>query len=296
MNGFLFEADRRALQRTCDRCLNDPSTGRLRFRVVAPYVLLTALYVDRMSSADPIDKSKGFVRETDIGFWIPVVGGLADAPGRWKVYWLPTYMFVDSGSALSGGREVFGYPKTMGVVHRGSGGPQPMDFTVDTEHFTKFAPDAEGRVQRLFAVSSNRATSEEPAIETTTTAEVAAAMWQIFDAFLPDDIFVLPLSGDAFLPYIGMPMIFLKQFRDHESANRACYQAVTAVTVSTDSVGSVRLPRTKTRLVVAGSASHPISADLGIPDGREATLAMQMSLDFTVGFGSTLCQFTSDGC
>ena len=86
-----------------------------------------------MTSSDPIDKSKGHVKEADIGLWIWVQGGEADKPETWGDYLLPVYLFVDSGAALSAGREVFGYPKLLGSFERENDNPD-NDARVDSAH------------------------------------------------------------------------------------------------------------------------------------------------------------------
>jgi hypothetical protein len=283
MHGFVFPATRRFLQRMCDRCLTDPSEGVLRFHVAAPYVLLTALYVDRMASADPIDKSKGFVKEADIGFWIPVVGGVIDQPTSWRLYWLPTYMFVDSGSALSSGREVFGYPKSLGIFARKGG--DSAAFSVETEHFVRFAPDSEGRTRPLFAVHESGA---PPARQAVGMSDIAGALWNLIAPGIPLETGIIKFTADALLPFVGMPMVFLKQFRDHRYPGRACYRAITSVTVEATSVHGAEFLDPTFKLSIEPSASHPIAADLGLENGVEPVLAIAARMGFEVGFGETL--------
>src|SRR5262245_58914361 len=113
MHALVFKGRQEFLQRLCDRLLNEPAHGKLRYHVDSSTVLFTAIYAEQMHSGDPIDGSKGFVKETDVGFWIFVRGGEPDNPKMWREFWLPIYLFVDRGSALTAGREVFGYPKNF---------------------------------------------------------------------------------------------------------------------------------------------------------------------------------------
>jgi hypothetical protein len=80
IHAIFFESEMHILQRVCNRILNDHSDNPLRYHVSYPVVLVTALYANRRTSSDPIDKTKGWVKEADIGLWIAVQGGLASDP------------------------------------------------------------------------------------------------------------------------------------------------------------------------------------------------------------------------
>jgi hypothetical protein len=160
MHAMVFDSAKHVLQRVCDRVLNNPAGGRLRFHVVAPYVLYTALYAERMCSGDPLDKSKGYVAESDIGFWIFVTGGAPDRPADWEQFWLPVYLFVDRASALSAGREVFGYPKNLGeFVFQGATRDGDAAVEVKAEHYPAFGPDRPSEAASLFALEPAPATA-----------------------------------------------------------------------------------------------------------------------------------------
>lgn len=295
MHVMAFDSPHHVLQRVCDRVLNAPAGGRLRYHVVAPYVLYTALYAERMYSDDPLDKSKGYVAESDIGFWILVTGGDPDNPADWEYCWLPVYLFVDRASALSAGREVFGYPKNLGdFVFSSATRDGDAAVEVKAEHFPAFGPDQPSEIASLFAV--------EPAPFKAATAELnGIGDWSLRFA----DLFGFSRRLEcahaahtqdpcAMLPMGYMPMIFLKQFRDLEQPARACYQAITTVNaVMAECRGGEALPYAY-RLRLHKSDSHPIADDLGLSNGQGMSAALpaaaQMRIDFNVGFGRVLAE------
>jgi len=270
--------------------LNDHAGSPLRFHVTYPIVLFTALYAKRMTSSDPIDKSKGWVKEADIGLWIPVQGGKASNPDAWGDYLLPVYLFVDSGAAISAGREVFGFPKLLGTFERKTEDPDDdARVIVHTQYFERFGPDAEAVVAPILAIDRVEAAEIRPSRLQSAEALVASG----FGANLLARTRRRISSLLDFTPYgFVLPMIFLKQFRGLARPNAACYQAITIV--NTQSVGEAKIDELSHpyALRLWSSDSHPIAADLGLRSGQEALTQdlppFKAKLDFTVGFGSVL--------
>lgn len=277
-----------ALQSICDRILNQPADGAVRFQVFSRYVLFSALYVRRMQSADPVDAPKGFVREADIGFWLPTFGGPVDRLGSWRLRWLPVYLFVDSGPAMANGREIYGYPKILGTIERSAGATNKnASVTVSALAFKTFGPDVEGRAEQIFAWRPHGA-RDDPQLESMNPE----AILQTFNEALFEDRPELakPLQADLRGPaWVRMPMVFLKQFRDHDRPNTACFQAITEVDVEATSIKGGGWLSPKQELVVTPAlASHPLATDLGLADGKPLHLGFWLNLDFSVGFGKTI--------
>lgn len=295
MHAMAFDSPQHVLQRVCDRVLNAPAGGRLRFQIVAPYVLYTALYAERMYSGDPLDKSKGYVAESDIGFWIFVTGGDPDNPTSWEQFWLPVYLFVDRASALSAGREVFGYPKNLGeFVFSSASRDGDAAVEVKAEHYPVFGPGQPSEIASLFALEMAPTVAETEALQ-------GIGDWSrgFADRFglnrRPERARVIATQDPcAMLPMGYMPMIFLKQFRDLAQPARACYQAITTINaVMAECRDGNTLPGAY-RLRLHRSDSHPIADDLGLSDGQGTTAvlpaAAQMRIDFNVGFGRVLAE------
>jgi hypothetical protein len=292
---FFVSNSKSSLQRVCDRALNDRVGCPLRFHVNDPVVAFTALYADQMTSDDPIDKSKGYVKEADIGLSILVQGGEADRPETWEDYLLPVYMFVDSGAALSAGREVFGYPKLLGRFERES---EVLDndarVTVHTQHFAKFGPDEEALVAPLFAIE--RVPEPPPSVAQYPETQFAQGpSGRLFARMIrpPRRALDLTAFGDD-----GLTMVFLKQFRDLTRPSDACYQAITSVDMIPVTTKPEEDFSDAYSLRLWESDSHPIASDLGLTCGQKALTEFrpfQTELSFTVGFGSMLWQWNGGG-
>lgn len=295
MHAMIFDSPQHVLQRVCDRVLNHPAGGRQRYQVMAPYVLYTALYAERMHSGDPLDKSKGYVAESDIGFWILVMGGEPDRPTAWEPFWLPVYLFVDRASALNAGREVFGYPKNFGqFVFPGASRDGDAAVEVRTEHYPAFGPDQPSQIAPLFALEPVPATAALSATEGIGEWSMRFAERLGLKGVAKRAELAATQDPCEMLPMGYMPMIFLKQFRDLEQPARACYQAITAVKAVMAECREGKPLESAYRLRLHKSDSHPIAEDLGLSDGQATAAglpsAAQIRIDFNVGFGSVLAQ------
>ena len=83
MYGFFVRGQRAKLQSTVDQTLNAPAAGRMRFKVLSPYVMLTFTRVGHANSTVPQFRDEGWGTETDIVTWVLGGGGLlSGAPER----------------------------------------------------------------------------------------------------------------------------------------------------------------------------------------------------------------------
>jgi hypothetical protein len=289
LQGFLFQSNRSLLQRVCDEMINAPTQGAVKFRAVTSHVFLTALYQPRVQSDDPVDRTAGYVEEIDLAFWILAFGGRADDTLSWRLRWLPVWLFVDAGSAIAAGREVFGYPKHHASFSRPiDGPPDDAKVTVKTMAFVNSGPDERAQQWPLFSL--------EPVDPNAThTAPKPTLFHQLTDKLrdiLVGHVDTLGRSSNVLenlaLPFVNMPMIFLKQFRDIRSPGRACYQAVTTVPVESRHIDDIGFFPSRYRLTINKAKSHPIGEVLGLHSGQESEFGFWLIQDFYVGFGETL--------
>jgi hypothetical protein len=86
-------------------------------------------------------------------------------------------------------------------------------------------------------------------------------------------------------------MVFLKQFRDVGTDDRACYQAIVEATARVTSFRTAGLLRGEYRLDIAEAASHPLRADLGLGDGElRPELGFRVDYDFSVDAGEEVAR------
>jgi len=274
MHGLLFDADPGALQALVDGTLN--RVPGMKFEAVSATFLFIALYVDSATTIAPGYANRGSAPETDIGFWVLVRGGrIGTAP---KLRWFPLYLFVDTGAAMAIGREVYGYPKLMGAPRRiAPNDPDDPRMELVADYFDRYDPTSRPVHRPLFAIAGDAG----PAASDTDGARLTGLIAATLAALVPD----YPLLG---LPYLKMPMVFVKQFRAVDDAHAAAFQAVTAIAVVPTAIRRARLIAGDYRLDFADSANIRFAADLGIVSGQAARLAFSIEQDFEVGLGSTL--------
>jgi hypothetical protein len=225
---FLLDADWDRLRALVDRYLN--LGGPTVYRPLLPMVMLYCSYARSRPLSDPI----GWCPEKDFGFWVPVAAGRLDngvfVAERALVF--TPYLWVDSGVAMVGGREVYGFPKQLGTLTMPAAPSDPATFTIDTLVIPREGPDAECTERRILEVARLDADGwEELRTLWQSGAHLLGAFGEILARFatgrgeLPvlDPAFLLGLIGQ-----IGrqLPMVFLKQFPDIVDGTRAAYQAI----------------------------------------------------------------------
>jgi hypothetical protein len=109
--GFIVPADSQAIDALLDHDLNQPSGGAVDYRCGHRSVIVTMGRIGHEASADPIDSQRGYVTENEVSIWCLA----ADANSGGRLVWYLPYIFTDSQQTVSTGREVYGYPKQLGV-------------------------------------------------------------------------------------------------------------------------------------------------------------------------------------
>jgi hypothetical protein len=289
---FLLEADHQALQHLCDQRLNRPARGQVEYHPLLPRVLLGVADIQKAFCVNPPDSTKGWLREVDVAFWVPVAKVQRDAGVAQveRVAWFLPYVFVDSGVAAASGREVYGFPKALGKFHLPAGPDEPFRLTVDTEVVEHYGPQpSELQVRRLLEV--------EPAADDSgwlagVWADVLEAFTDFRQLLLGDgDSVTLPglgLVGEVvdFLRQEEVPLVFLKQFRDVADGRRACYQAVVEAPAQVLQFRNGGPLRGAHRVTLHHYDSCPIAQDLGLnPAGQTALGAWYSDFDFLMGNG-----------
>lgn len=266
----LEEADPEALQSYVDRCLNQPRAEKNTdgppeytpyYRVFANNILAFLSPIGKTYSLAP-DLNAGWVSEVDGGFWIMVARYENSEPpyGLPKDLMLfPVGLFVDNVFGLVGGREIFGYPKSLGThkIPKWPGDPGP--FSISTLLQREYDPKksfSHGRVWEVQSTDTNdyltlinellslyeilqqgydpvssswdprKYSGEESYREVFKTLFRAlfAAHTELSGVALNTTEKVHPEDGDQWLFELGN--VFLKQFRDVTNPALACYQAV----------------------------------------------------------------------
>ena len=290
LQGFMFKSRRDILQHVCDEMINAPTHGAVKFRAISSHVFLTALYQPRVQSDDPVDRTAGYVEEIDLAFWILTFGGRTDNVTGWGLRWLPVWLFVDTGSAIAADREVFGYPKHQSTFTRPiSSPPRDAAVTVKTLAFVGSGPDERGQDFSLLSLEPVNPHAKHTG-GATMFEQVTRALREILEGHTETLGRSSNVLENLALPFVNMPMVFLKQFRDVHEPGRACFQAVTTVPVESRHIDDIGFFPTPYRLIINKAKSHPIEEVLGLRSGQESEFGFWLIQDFYVGFGETLWQ------
>lgn len=109
--GFVLEADQSAIDTLVRDDLVAPTGGILDYRCAHPNVIVSFAEIARLSSGNSVDQLRGFMTEREVAVWCLI----ADVTVEDRLLWYIPYVFTDSGQTAISGREVYGYPKQVGV-------------------------------------------------------------------------------------------------------------------------------------------------------------------------------------
>lgn len=149
--GFVLGCDRSAIDALLLRDLVEPAGGAVDYRCARKRMVVLFAGIEHLSSAEDPDRLRGYASELEVSVWCLAADVLA---GRRLVWYLP-YVFVDSGQAMASGREVYGYPKQLGVF--GPDYPQaltsPGTTTVQAMAIQPFGPGEEAILRPMISAT-----------------------------------------------------------------------------------------------------------------------------------------------
>jgi uncharacterized protein with NAD-binding domain and iron-sulfur cluster len=295
MYGFFVKGDLAKLQRSIDQSLNTVAAGRMNFKVLSPFVMLTFTHVYHAQSSFAADYNKGWGKEVDIITWI-MVGQMDVVNGKEKlsrIFSYPFHVWVDVPMAISIGREIFGYPKNGCEYTMPALGGDPDQFTLATEGFTPYNPNTELATHPLLEVTATD--KSKPHRPINGFLELIKEGFKLLQS--EPAIFNLDAAGvkDVLSMLLNprVDQIFLKQFPDATGV-KAVYQAVIAAPAAVDKVHNVRLLGYTYKLNLHAFDQFPLNETLGLQLGeQDVLLPFNIYFDFTVGAGEELVNNSS---
>lgn len=298
MYGFVVEADGDRLDDWCDACLNEPSGGAESWRAAGDFVLLDFIDIPTLQSTDPLDAQLGSTSEHEVALWVPVVD-----QHRGRTAWAIPYIWVDSGYAMAGGRETYGFPKQLGTPTIPRTGDAPAALTLDVVTLETFSTTSTASSHRV--VTAERTGPTEALIPAWTDPD--DALWELlsmtggFSAnsdFFLDPMGALASMGDDFATIVAffadlvrgsLPVVLLKQFRSAARPGLACYQGIIEVATRLDQLHGVGGLPGDYQVTFEALAGQPVQRELGLPSGPlTPAAAFWLEFDFTVLLGRVL--------
>ena len=219
MTALILRARQEALGALLDRYLNIPGQGRVRYVPAAPLVMLAAAFGGRSFSTDPEHRRLGQMAEIDVAFWVPA---WAMRPGKGglipeRLVWFLPHVFVSTGAAAATGREVYGFPKSVVEVEARHSGHALDHLLLEGEVLTRHSPETRGTRARILEVTRHHDAPGPP-------RSVAEMLGDLARPFGASDEWASSLARRFTVD--GATIAFLKQFRDVQHTDRACYQAI----------------------------------------------------------------------
>lgn len=292
MYGYFVKGDLAKLQHTLDTSLNTVASGRMRFKALSPYVMITFTRVNHGDSAAPVDHAKGWITEIDIVTWV-MTGAMDDKGKLDHIYWYPCHIFVDDAMALINGRELFGYPKYLCEYEIPTEGQPPLRCSVAAKGFQTFSPETKIALHPLLEVNAVKPNSGEKILDS-----IADLIEEAIELFLSvPDFFNMDKEGwEDILSLLRNPridQIFLKQFPD-SSGIKAVYQAILAAPAEINQLYSAKLLGYDYACTLHAFDSFPLNDTLGLQLGaQEAILPFHVNFDFTAMPGEELVNNSS---
>jgi hypothetical protein len=283
--GLLLEGDAGLIRTLCDRMLSGPAAPSVVYRpALGKYVMLfTGAYGSVVSKA-PGFENWGSVKETQISLWVPVQAGHMDGPDfvADRLCMSMPYILVDNPMSYAGGREDYGYPKAMGRFAPANGLGDPLQIEAFGGNFGVHDKADWHPLLEVARVSSSAGSPAGPSPGSPHAWHSIEALARELPPSPGEDSPSLPGIVAGIIPDLikallkkRVTQVFLKQFRDAETAGVACYQKVVEAPVQITSF-SLRPSLEEWRVTIHPLDTHPIGPELGVTN---QTTRFTFSLD-----------------
>jgi len=290
MTTFLLEADHGKMQQFCKEIFTDPSGGEVHVLPLTSHMMMTIADIKKgvFSEAEYM----GWSQERELAFWIPAVR-VKTVNGQLKAThfnFIMPYLGLDNPTAIASGREIFGYWKQRGWISL-PGEDNSDGFSVDLFSTKMFG--AETMEARNPWVTLDPAGQKKSKILASIQSmdDGVKALYKYLEAenggWMPGLGFDLKMLGELMTGHV--PQLFLKQFRDIENGNKACYQAITEATGRVTAFKS--LPDFHLYdMTIHQLDSSPVATEFGINPNQKNLLGVKLTFDLEIPPGKVVWQ------
>jgi hypothetical protein len=290
MFAFYLPCELAALQKICDRSLNEPSHGFLNYRPTTRYAVLTFQHLQGLHSTAPGSEGRGEHTYNEAAIWVMAVHRRADGSASDERAVLVPYIFADDGRAIATGREVYGYPKEYANVQI------PFDersrdayFAVKATAVPRFHEGAKAVAKEV--LRCQRAGGALEAAQHIAQG-VGEDLWSALrDGKVEDTPLALMRDFIELLLTKQMHLVFLRQMRALGGGAASDLQAIVGGLYDPVKVKCLRLLKGRYELILPALDSHPIADDLGLAltDGKaDILMGIEVDLGFTLQPGENL--------
>lgn len=280
LTSFILKGQRECLQRTLDESINRPNLGQDRYVALSDFFVLTQARLPHSYFNMPQYRALGWASETDWLIMIPTLV-VTMREGRYYASRLGAFVYgclVDQPYALTTGREVFGFPKTLGIFTEDETIKSASTWVLPT-----FAPSTELALMKVIEVTQTNSHNGSLQSLKDGIQLVLKSMSVHKDGsfYFPDGDFWLNSLEDSLLT--EFPLFLLKQTRTCAANQQSVYQAVLECETRVTRFVSGGIVPPGATVEFTSYASQPFSQDLGLPTGpTNPLLTLEFELDFTI--------------
>jgi hypothetical protein len=285
MRSFPLPAPYAAVKKICDDYINAIAIrDNLPLRIepltlpYSPYapIMVSVLRYGRMYSQ--ARAAEGFSKQNELVFEIPIV--IDDPPNPPKIGFFVPYVFVDNDWSIASGRDVMGYPKLQGFFSPSGSAPTKVEVLAIHPFGNEAAPLTLLDISGASLPTAQRTTvgpgaGPEPGH---TISDEVRELWPFgpLDGVFRDSE-LYRISADVLrlmrqTAGIEISHIALKQFRDAENTDMACYQALVEFKTVVDRVYAGGLLPSSTTLDLYSYDSVDIPGTFGFTTQKQNPL------------------------
>jgi hypothetical protein len=292
--GFVVDGNTENLQKMVDARLNfmdnRPDT---RYFIATDKILFAFTTSPFLQSLVPKDAAMGIFTEKTFCSYTFVAECKLEKGEWWaqRILIFIPYIVVNTPLTLIGGREDYGYPKTLGEVVTPEDPKDLTSLTASTIGIRHFGPDAVSALQPFIEIGKDNtiAQAEHKGLFTE-----LAGLWNDFKEVLsPKDKafhmgFKFAVDEIENLWSREMNMIFLRQFRDITDPTQACYQAIIEASGKpANTKGVAKLPGNYVAKI-HHMDTLPIDSDMGLSENNPVSHAFTMEFDANFDIGKEI--------
>lgn len=263
----VLPADMDALNAWCDRFLN--LFDAYRFEAAAPFVYLGINDYPRMYGGGRGPAAEEHVRQKEYYLSFPVRRhdlGPRNLYLPAQLSWAYPFIGVDNPTSAFTGREVLGFPKTLGVIRADTAEDGSFSARVSMPSFRVGQGDEEESELEILKIDTAAPDFDGPVL-------AHHFPWSLFGLDAVADWFDEELEHVAEMIVPGlMTVTNLKQIRNGQDPSQAAWQGLVQCHYGLSNMKPI-IHYPSARIAITDNATYPIRATLGLGDGELKPLA-----------------------
>ncbi|GAP75888.1 acetoacetate decarboxylase family protein [Pseudoalteromonas sp. CnMc7-15] len=278
MFGFFLAGCEQKMQHFVDTTLNSIDSSPYFFKVLGSSPLLSFTDITRIASLQAPFSEYGWMQETDIIIWLPVVKQAKGDDRALHLYWFPAFICVNNINALINGREIWGYNKYLCRYSMPENKRANSDFSLQLETFQPYHPNTQMAWHELLRVRRVDDNDNWLSEAYETTKEIAELLSQGAQGAHLSKELIKQLLGGVTHPYLDQ--ILFKQCPDGMAQN-SLYSAVLHSPSTINAIHEVGLLEGEYEVDIRHLDAFPLQQLFGIATGKQwARLPYYVNMDF----------------